>query len=509
MKTSIHHHFVETVRRHPQKLAVLEMGQAWTFAQLRQSVDALTAELLARNLAPNSVVAVLLRKSYQTVVSDLAITAAGCVYMNLDVKSPPARVGQILEVIKPALVLTDEQGASILAKVEGAGVPVLDIGRVPQTPGDAAVANPGESRLSEMIDTDPYCIINTSGSTGVPKGVVLNHRSFFDFVLWSEEALGIDGTEVIGSLSPVIFDIFSYELCMLAFKGSTLCLIDERLSPYPARILEILQKNRVSYIFWVPTIMVNIANMGLLEKFPLPDLRMVWFAGEVFPTVHFNKWFDSLPGVRFVNLYGPIEITLDCTFHEIKQRMHDEVPIPIGRACRNTSLLVLNEDGTPTPDGEVGELHVRGTSLAMGYYNNPEQTARSFIQNPLNRSYPELLYKTGDLVVRQDGVYHFRGRADTMIKHLGYRIELADIEHTILNAIPLVTNVCVVYDSNHKHIIAFCESTTEINFQMFRLTLEKKIPSYMIPHRIELVKSMPMNPNGKIDRLRLKNLVRE
>ena len=513
MKTSVYHYFAETVRHVASKTAVIETDRSWTFGQLAAATHRMAAFLLTHELPVNAVVAVLLRKSCLAVVSDLAITAIGCAYMNLDVRSPADRIGQVLDVVKPSLILTDSAGLAQLSQISGLSVPALDIAVLDvlaSESGDLVIESIlTNDRLAQLIDTDPYCVINTSGSTGVPKGVVLNHRSFVDFVGWSEYEFGINGNEIVGSLSPMIFDIFSFELCMLAFKGSTLCLIDERLSPYPAKIIEIIELNRVSYLFWVPTIMVNIANMGLLSKYALRDLRMVWFAGEVFPTIHFNKWFDRFPEVRFVNLYGPIEITLDCTFYEVKERIPDDQPIPMGYACRNTAILVLNPDGTATPDGETGELYVRGTSLAMGYYNNPDQTARAFVQNPLNRSYPEVIYKTGDLVVRKGGIFYFKGRADNMIKHLGYRIELADVEHAILSCTQAIRNVCVVYCTSRKEIVAFCELSEPMTLQEFRGFLASKVPAYMIPSRVVEVDRMPMNANGKIDRLYLKGLIGE
>ena len=509
MKTSIYDYFRETEERCGNKTAVIEGDQSWTFRQLQQASHVLAGVLLQRRVPPNAVIAVLLKKSFNAVVSDLAITAIGCAYMNLDIKSPPTRLEQIMDVIAPSLVITDAKGTQMLSYMLNRTIPILNVDEI-QSNEINGLCNPGESRLASLIDTDPYCVINTSGSTCIPKGVVLNHRSFVDFMNWSFHELEVDGAEVIGSLSPIIFDIFSYELCMLIFKGSTICLIDDRLAPYPAKILEVLENNRVSYIFWVPTIMVNIANMGLLEKFSLSDLKTVWFAGEVFPTIHFNKWFDRLPNVRFVNLYGPIEITLDCTFYVISKRIPDDQPIPMGHPCSNTALLVLNEDGTQTSDGQIGELYVRGTSLAMGYYNNPEQTARVFIQNPLNKNYPEIIYKTGDLVIRNEGLYYFKGREDTMIKHLGYRIELTDIEHAILSSIPAVSNVCVVYSQTNKEIIAYCELQEEgLTILNFRAGLGRKLPTYMIPSRLEKVEQMPMNPNGKIDRLYFKRMVEE
>jgi amino acid adenylation domain-containing protein len=506
MKTSIYEYFKETARNYKDKAAIIDDNQTWTFAQLERAVQTMASRILDRQTPINSAIGVLLKKSHELVVADLAITAVGCAYMNLDYKSPAERLGKIINTVRPSLVITDTQGLELIETfLDGTLVLVI-------SDSDDAIHRQllsedwARERLQDIIDTDPYCLINTSGSTGTPKGVVLNHRSFVDFVEWSSVTLGINGEEVIGSLSPAIFDIFSYELCMLIFKGSTIYLIDDRLSPYPAKILEVLEKQRVSFIFWVPTIMVNIGNLGLLEHFSLPALRMVWFAGEVFPTVHFNKWFDRLPHAKFVNLYGPIEITLDCTYYPIADRIPDDQPIPMGTACRNTALLVLKEDGSKAQEGEIGELYVRGTSLAMGYYNNPEQTAKAFVNNPLNKYYPEVIYKTGDMVTRQDGLYYFKGRADTMIKHLGYRIELTEIEHSILSVIDEVKNVCVVYAAERKEIIAYCELSHALTFQDFRTRLRSNLPAYMIPGKLVQVDQMPMNPNGKIDRLYFKKL---
>jgi amino acid adenylation domain-containing protein len=348
-------------------------------------------------------------------------------------------------------------------------------------------------------------VINTSGSTGTPKGVALNHRSFIDFTEWSvREGLVREG-EVIGCLSPLVFDIYSFELCMLMAKGCTMVIVPERFAAFPARILQLLRQREVSFIFWVPTIMVNIANMDLLAQIPLPRLKTVWFAGEVFPTQKFNYWRRMLPGAAFVNLYGPIEITLDCTAYRIERELADSEPIPIGYPCRNTDILILKEDDTPAAPGEDGELCVRGSSLAMGYYNNPEKTAEVFVQNPLNRSYPERIYRTGDIVfVNARGEMVFKGRRDTLIKHMGYRIELAEIEHVLVDTLGIAANCCAVYDAAKKEIVLFYEAASPLDAAELRKRIGGILPRYMIPAAYRHMPELPRNTNGKIDRLLLK-----
>ena len=355
--------------------------------------------------------------------------------MNLDIKTPRERLFNIIELIKPRLIITSSKYQKL---IEGAEIPVVLVDTLDFDSMNYDL-NELNNKRSRLIDTDPFCLINTSGSTGTPKGVVLNHRSFFDFMEVSNDRFGFNGSEIIGSLSPVVFDIYDFELCMLIMNGSKLVLLDAMLAAFPARLLEKMVDTRVNFIFWVPSIMVNIANMGLLDKIALPDLKLVWFAGEVFPTKQFLVWYDKLPDTVFANLYGPIEITLDCTYYVVDRRPVETEPLPIGIPYVNTDVLILNEDNKVCGVGEEGELCVRGTSLAMGYYNNPEKTVAAFTQNPLNNSYPELIYRTGDVVyVREDGNIMFKGRKDSLIKHMGYRIELGEIEHVIENDLKLV-----------------------------------------------------------------------
>lgn len=509
MKINLIELFEESVRKYPQKVAVIDKDREITFSDLKLEAVKLAQKLIYSSASKNKPVAVFLDKSIESVYSDLGIIYSGNFYMNLDVKTPAERISNILKLVEPIFIIsTSKQIKNIEAIIpETTDVILLDMDDRKVCLDEAFVLK----RLSTIIDTDPSCIINTSGSTGTPKGVVLNHKSFFDFTEWAIDTFKFEDDLVMGSLSPIVFDIYSFELCMLMAKASTLVVLPGNLAAFPAKILELLEKHKVNFLFWVPTIMVNIANMDLLSTYKLENLKTVWFAGEVFPTKQFNYWHHHLPQTTFANLYGPIEITLDCTYYIVDKEIPDEEPLPIGYACRNTDIIILDNDDQAVKEPNVeGELCVRGTSLAMGYYNNPEKTAAAFVQNPLNKAYPEVIYRTGDIVCyNEDGLIMFKGRKDNIVKHMGYRTDLGEIEHVIINTLKLVKNGCIVYNQSAKEITLFYESEQAIPASEFRKKIGQALPKYMIPTVYNHLELLQRNTNGKIDRLYYKNLVNE
>ena len=505
MKYHLLDYFEETVSKKADTTAVVHNEQSISFIELKDKAQKLGTYLIQRiGGVQNKPIAVFLPKEINTIVSDLGIMYSSNPFMNLDVKTPKERIMNIIELIKPLAIITQKKFSKVFSDVE---LPVIYIDEFDWS--NSIDEKSLVDRKAKLIDTDPFCIINTSGSTGTPKGVILNHRSFFDFMAVSNEEFGFDGSEIIGSLSPVVFDIYDFELCMLMMNGSQLVLLDAMLAAFPARLLEKMNDKHVNFIFWVPSIMVNIANMGLLDQIALPDLKLVWFAGEVFPTKQFLIWYDKLPNTKFANLYGPIEITLDCTYYVVNERPDEYEPLPIGIPYKNTDVIILDDD-KKCGVGEEGEICVRGTSLAMGYYNNPEKTNAAFVQNPLNNSYPELIYRTGDIgYFREDGNIVFKGRKDSLIKHMGYRIELGEIEHVIENDLKLVKYCCAVYQYNKKEIILYYERDEELTEKDFRKAISNVFPAYMIPSEFIKMDELPRNTNGKIDRLKLKTLANE
>lgn len=504
MQINVIEYFENTLKNSSEKTAVIDGDRTITFGELAEK-----SQLLSRVIAQDTKgvvrkpIAVFLPKSIEVVMSDLGIIYSGNAYMNLDVKTPVNRIQAILNRIQPLLIITDTAHKEQLSAIWPLNkILLIDEVAFEQNEVNYEVIN---KVLYPIIDTDPLCIINTSGSTGTPKGVVLNHRSFIDFTDWANNIMQFGDDEIIGCLSPVVFDIYSYELCLMMSKGAAMVLLQDDMAIFPATILKRMIECQVSFIFWVPTIMVNIANMGLLDKIVPDSLRTVWFAGEVFPTKQFNIWRRVLPQARFVNMYGPIEITLDCTHYIVERELSDNEPIPIGQAMRNTDILILNDNNQLCQAGEEGELCVRGSSLAMGYYNDPEKTAAAFVQNPLNNAYPELIYRTGDIACVNDlGEIIFKGRKDTLVKHSGYRIELGEIEHIIVSKLKLVENGCVIYDYAKKEIVFFYEARDDIKAAEFRRVLAVELPKYMLPTRYVCLEEMPRNTNGKIDRLKLK-----
>lgn len=500
----------ETVNRASNKVAVIDSdGNKFTFSELSQKALIIATIIGKLSDSTRNPVAVFLPKSFDGIVSDLGIIYSGNAYMNLDIKTPQNRIKNILDLVKPIALITISKYLHITTDICPDTVNIINLDYVDFNSKVDRKAI--DEKRNKLIDTDPLCIINTSGSTGTPKGVVLNHKSFIDFSEWAFSTFDFSYDEIIGSLSPMVFDIYSFELCMMAFKGSTLVLISDAYSAFPIKILQVLAIYNVSFIFWVPTIMVNIANMALLEQISLPSLRTVWFAGEVFPTKQFNLWRRNMPQSLFVNLYGPIEITLDCTYYIVNRKLDDNEPIPIGYPCRNTDILILSAENTlVTEQGKEGELCVRGTSLAMGYYNNSEKTCEVFVQNPLNNSYPEIIYRTGDIVYKNNkGELVFKGRNDSLIKHLGYRIELGEIEHVVVNTLKLVRNGCVVYNFKNKEIVLFYEANEDLSIAEMKKAIGEILPRYMVPSAYKKMIVLPRNLNGKIDRLALNNSINE
>ena len=508
MKINLIEYFIETVGKFSNRLAIIDGERQLSIGKLDTKARQLAKVIVDTCQCKNRPIAMFMPKSVEALQADLAITYSGNTYMNLDVKNPAERLGNILALIQPIAVVTNDKFKTIIEPIASDAVKVINVDELDMN-ANAPTSEWFLDLNSDLIDTDPYCIINTSGSTGTPKGVVLNHKSFIDFMAQTFDEYRFSENDVIGSLSPVVFDIWSYEMCLLMGKGACIVVIPDTYSAFPVKILQLMQQHNVSYIFWVPTIMVNIANMGLLQQVPLPTLRLCWFAGEVFPTKQFNIWRHVLPQTTFANFYGPIEITLDCVYYTIEREIADDEPIPIGKPFRNTDILILDENNQNiTEANKEGELCIRGTSLAMGYYNNPEKTAASFVQNPLNHSYPETIYRTGDLVFINDrGEIVFKGRKDSLIKHMGYRIELGEIEHVIINTLKLVKNGCVVYNHQHKEITLYYEAESELTAADFRKSIGNTLPKYMIPVVYHHLPELKRNTNGKIDRLYYSKLV--
>jgi amino acid adenylation domain-containing protein len=482
------------------RIAIIDKAREFTFKQLETNAKRCASALVGRLKGLNRPVAVFLPKNAETIFADLGIIYSGNFYSNLDIKSPAQRIKNIITNIKPALIITAREHVGFLCSI---GISENDLFFIEDGIAEGLDIDTSAllRRLESIIDTDPLCIINTSGSTGTPKGVVLSHRGTIDFMDWAFDTLKLDGSERIGSLSPFYFDIYTLELSTCLAKGATIILIPDQLSIFPAKLMPFLQEQAISFLFWVPSIMVTISNQNLLGMFPLPSLRKVLFAGEVFPMKHLNCWRRALPQATFVNLYGPIEIHVDCTYFILDREFSDEDSLPIGFPCRNTDVLILNETNRPASTGEHGELCIRGSSLALGYWNDPEKTAKAFVQNPLNANYPELIYRTGDMVFRNEhGEIMFSGRKDFQIKHMGYRIELPEIEHQVL-CVPGIANACVLYHAERKEITLFYETTGHVITPAdIRKKLGDVFPKYMLPSAFHQMDELPRNPNGKIDR---------
>ena len=501
MITNILEYLEQIVRHLPNKVALADDKLSLTFCQWQQQAESIgTAITQATYSTIRRAVLVFVDRRIEGLVGAMGAVESGNFYVPIDCKMPFERVRLIAEVCKPiAAVATTETDLKTLDQIEFAG-PRFLYDKVKDHDADKQLLS---SIREQIIDLDPVYSIFTSGSTGVPKGVVISHRGMIDLADWLVETFEFTEADALGNQTPFYFDGSVKDICICLKSGATLNVIGKKYFTFTKQLMPLLNERHITAILWATSAIVLVGNSDILNVALPEHLRLVTFAGEAMPAKQLRTWQEKLPNVRFVNLYGPTEITVDCTYFDVTRQYADDEYIPIGKACRNMQVLVLKDDDTEAAVGEVGELCVRGSGVALGYYGNRAKTDEVFVQNPLNPLYNDIIYRTGDLVKPEiDGNLVFVSRKDFQVKHKGNRIELGEIEVAV-NAIDGVTNAACIFDHEQDKLVLYYTTMDGQPLDIINLVKER-IPVYMFPEVVNHLVQMPYNLNGKIDRIALK-----
>lgn len=445
----------------------------------------------------NQPVLVFMDKSIKQYVSMLGILCSGNYYVPLDTKMPVERLNNILKTIDASCALSDKSFDNKLIESGYTGE-ILHIDDLLSEIPEEVVEN-----HFELTDRDPAYVLFTSGSTGIPKGVVISHRAVIDYIEWQNKTLPIDASSIIGSQAPFYFDASVPDIYTPISTGAELCLIPEKYFVFQNALINFINENNINTLIWVPSALINLCENKDFYNSGINDLRLIMFCGETMPTKHLNIWKNKYPDAVYVNLYGPTEATYACSYYIVNRDFANDEAMPIGRACENSRIILIDDENKlVTNEGEYGEICISGSCLMNGYFKMPEKTDEVLTQNPIVTEYSELIYHTGDIA--EYNSYHeinFIGRKDFQIKHRGYRIELGEIETAGYN-IPEVLQNCVVYLEDIDEIIAFYK-VNNIDEKAVYHALKKKVPKYMLPSKIIIIDDFPLTANKKIDRKKL------
>lgn len=499
MKTNILEYLEDTVARVPDKIAFSDGTDSLTFGELHSGAMA-GGSMLCRLGCSREPIMVIMDKHPNEMVAFLSVLYAGCFYVPIDAEMPSKRISLIADTLKPRYVICDDRNHALASSINGA-ISVTYQELISGVIDDVALRDV----RSRQIDTDAIYVVFTSGSTGIPKGVVACHRSVIDYTETLSEALHFNETNVFGNQTPLYFDAPLKEIMPTLKFGATTYFIPKKLFMFPIKLVEYLNEHKINTVCWVVSALTMISTFGIFDKLKPEYLTTVAFGSEVFPLKQFNIWREALPNAEFYNLYGPTEATgMSCFWHANRKLGEDE-PIPIGRPFRNTRVLLINEFGKEAENGQSGEIYICGTCVTLGYYANINKTIEAFVQNPLHSNYRDIVYKTGDIGrYNEYGELVFVSRRDYQIKHMGHRIELGEIE-AAGDQVDGVDRACCIYDSDKKKIRMFYMG--KIDERDLATYLKDYLPRYMLPATVLRLDKLPLTPNGKLDRQALAHLI--
>jgi amino acid adenylation domain-containing protein len=510
---------IESARRYPDNVALDFDGEAVTYSALDELSNRLANALARRGVRRGDRVGLYLGKSIQSVAGLFAILKADAVCVPLDPTGPIQRIRYIIEDCGVSCLISHPEKARALGEVLAGETPIRrlvlagepgetgEIAGVPATGWGEVLAESAAPPPHRSLDIDLAYILYTSGSTGTPKGVMISNLNALSFVDWASEFFGITEADRLSCHAPLHFDLTIFDVYVALKCGAAVCLVPPEINVMPVDLARFISTRGITVWQSVPSVLVLLVNQGNLPRWTFDRLRLVLFAGEVFPVKDLRELMAKIPGAQYYNIYGATEIN-DVTWYHIAEP--PTAPIPIGKPCSNVELFAIDDEGRRVEGpGVKGELYVRGLNVTQGYWGNPEMTAERYVQNPLHSLYHDVVYRTGDLVeLDADGNYRYAGRRDSQVKVRGYRVSLNEVEDALMRH-PEVEQAAVVVlqdESEANFLKAFLvpKGGAEISLKGLRNHCLGFIPRYMLPEEVEQCPSLPMTSTGKVDKQKLR-----